>query len=83
MIKAEDIYLKCPISFQKILFNISAHKKINRNYKRFPFKAAGTEKSQFYSFPDLQALQLEKLKFMINHAYNDVPYYRSVFDEKS
>jgi len=83
MIKAEDIYLKCPISFQKILFNISAHKKNKQKLQKdFHLKLRELEKSQFYSFPDLQALQLEKLKFMINHAYNDVPYYRCVFDEK-
>jgi len=53
--------------------------------KRFagPFKKfkKELEKSQWYSASQLQALQEEKMRKLIHYAYENVPYYRRVFDE--
>jgi phenylacetate-CoA ligase len=38
------------------------------------------ERSQYYDAARLQALQTEKLRDMLAHAYREVPYYRKLFD---
>ncbi len=82
MVKAEDIYLRSPIFFQKILFNIYAHKITKMKFQKdFYLKLLELKKSQLYSFSDLQALQLKRLKFMISHCYNNIQYYKKLFDE--
>lgn len=37
------------------------------------------EKTQFYSKSDLDNFQNKKLKFLIRHAYENVPYYHKIF----
>lgn len=41
------------------------------------------EESQWYSPQQLEELQNEKLRRIIWHAYDNVPYYRKIFDERS
>lgn len=41
------------------------------------------EKSQWYSPSDLKELQLEKLKMLLAHAYQNVPWYRNKFRERN
>jgi phenylacetate-CoA ligase len=43
---------------------------------------ASLEKSQWWSLDKLVELQNQKLRSLIDHAYNKVPYYRRVFDER-
>lgn len=44
--------------------------------------SAWLEKTQWWSKAELEALQLEKLKALIKHAYENVPYYQRVFAEQ-
>jgi len=39
------------------------------------------EKTQLWSRDELEGLQLEKLRALVKHAYENVPYYRRVFDD--
>ncbi len=39
-------------------------------------------KTQWWSPTQLKELQNQRLKFLIKHAYNDVPYYRRIFRER-
>jgi phenylacetate-CoA ligase len=38
--------------------------------------------SQWWSREQLEAYQLEQLSKLLHHAYENVPYYRRVFDER-
>src|SRR6516162_1329432 len=40
------------------------------------------EQTESWSASELQALQEERLRKIIRHAYENVPYYRRVFDER-
>ncbi len=40
------------------------------------------QKSQWWSLDKIKAYQLQKLGKLLNHAYENVPYYRRVFDER-
>jgi phenylacetate-CoA ligase len=40
------------------------------------------EKSQWWSREELERYQWQKLQSLLNHAYEHVPYYRRVFDER-
>jgi len=40
------------------------------------------KKSQWWSKEQLEEYQLEQLSKLLNHAYENVPYYRRVFDER-
>ena len=45
-------------------------------------KLAFLEKSQWWSLKEVQAYQNKNLREMLNHAYNNVPYYHKLFKEK-
>lgn len=38
-------------------------------------------KSQWMTYPELKKVQEKKLRYMINYAYNNVPYYHRLFDD--
>jgi phenylacetate-CoA ligase len=40
------------------------------------------QKSQWWGAGEIEAYQLQRLKTLLTHAYNNVPYYRSVFSER-
>ncbi|MGZ4848638.1 MAG: phenylacetate--CoA ligase family protein [Halobacteriota archaeon] len=40
------------------------------------------QKSQWWSAAEIETFQLRQLKQLLTHAYNNVPYYRSVFSEQ-
>jgi phenylacetate-CoA ligase len=40
------------------------------------------QKSQWWSRKELKAYQLQQLSKLLQHAYENVPYYRKVFDER-
>ncbi len=40
------------------------------------------QETQWWSRDQLEALQLEQLRALVQHAYENVPYYRRVFDER-
>jgi len=50
--------------------------KIYKEYRAF------LEESQWWSCERLQEWQLQQLNKLLNHAYENVPYYRRVFDER-
>lgn len=52
-----------------------------KNGKMFYRVLEDLEKSQWYSVEELQSLQDKKLRALIHHAYQNVPYYRRVFDK--
>ena len=57
---------------------------IAEKIKRWPMSnyLAQLEESQWWTPGQLQAMQEEKMRAMIRHAYDSVEYYRSVFDER-
>ncbi len=68
----------------------SAYRKVRSKVMPFPytmgkeFAKACNElmESQWYSKERLEELQLRKLEVVIKHAYENVPYYRRIFDER-
>ena len=40
------------------------------------------QETQWWSKDQLEALQLEQLRALVQHAYESVPYYRGIFDEQ-
>lgn len=82
MINSEEIYLRSPRFLQNILFNIYACKITGQKFQKdFHSKLEELEESQSYSLSELQALQGERLRVLIKHCYDNVPYYRKLFDK--
>jgi len=48
--------------------------------RKFSIFYESFKKSEFSSSEDIKSLQLEKLKRLITHAYQTVPYYKEIFD---
>src|SRR5207302_8734663 len=64
---------------------LSAHGLLRRLERRSPvFRryAAELAHSQGWTPTELQALQEQRLRLLIRHAYEQVPYYRRIFDER-
>jgi len=40
------------------------------------------QESQWWSKEKLEEYQMQQLEKLLNHAYNNVPYYKKVFDER-
>jgi len=51
----------------------------NAEFKRY---YQWLQETQWWSRDQLEALQLEQLQALVQHAYENVPYYRRVFDER-
>jgi len=76
-----EIYNHLPISFQNLVVSIEGYKLRRQRYSgAFSKYVEDLEESQWYTKEKLEEIQLERLKIMIKHAYNNVPYYRELFD---
>jgi hypothetical protein len=54
----------------------------NRFAGPFWFRRRQLAKTQWWSEQELKSLQLKLLKRLVSHAYNTVPYYRKLMDER-
>jgi len=78
-----SVYNACPVFVQNaILTGYSAILDRERYGGRFGEYAALMEKSQWYRRAEIAAYQEERLKEVIRHAYDTVPYYRRLFDDR-
>jgi len=57
-------------------------KQMFRRQKGFFEKLEEFENTQYYSEVELQTYQEEKLRKLVKHAYETVPFYRKLFDKK-
>lgn len=79
----EKAYFASPMIFQRIGLNIYGHIQArNRFGGDFKKIFEELERSQWWSPLELEELQGNLLKHLIEHAYRYVPYYRCVFDER-
>jgi len=78
----ESIYNYSPSFLQNLMVSMYGLKIYRREYgKKFVRLLEKFEKMQLYSYDDLKEYQNEKLKSLINHCYQNVPYYKKVMDE--
>jgi phenylacetate-CoA ligase len=77
------VYNACPVFMQNIILTgYSAILDSERYGGRFKEYADLMLRAQWFSRGELEAYQDEKLRDIIRHAYETVPYYRRVFDER-
>ena len=73
----------CPYIIKKPIKILSSYIRDRRKYgenfiKTYDF----LQESQWWSTEQIKNYQLKELNKIINHAYNNVPYYKKVFDER-
>jgi len=80
----KKIYDYCPAVLQNTM--LSAYSLIldrERYDRKYTFYRNLLRETQWYSKSDLISYQEEQLKKIINHAYETVPYYRKIFNERN
>ncbi len=78
-----QIYDNSPILFQNLMVSIYGYKLHKQRYGGNSKKYIDElMQSQWLSNEDLTRLQNEKLRNLINHAYNTVPYYQKLFKQE-
>lgn len=79
-----NMYSKLPVWAQNIACSLAGFKIRRQRFNRTFFEALESlEKSQWSSLADLQAYQDEQVSRIVHHAYQTVPYYRRVMDERN
>jgi phenylacetate-CoA ligase len=77
------IYSHSPIAAQNLLLSlyggIVRSEGLNPTFRRY---RAELERTQWLPPDELRVLQTERLQRLIRHAYQNVPYYRRMFDER-
>ncbi len=73
---AQGVYYSSPPFIQRAVNHFMPAERQFREYLR------ELEESQWWSPQQLEELQNEKLRQIIQHAYENVPYYRRIFDER-
>jgi phenylacetate-CoA ligase len=76
-------YRASPVALQHLFVTgYGAAKRWERASPTFRRRAAELAESQWWSADRLAALQAARLRALIRHAYDTVPYYRRVFDQR-
>jgi phenylacetate-CoA ligase len=79
----EKIYGYSPDLVQNIGISLYGLKVYRREYgKKLRVKLGEFEKMQWYSLDELKEYQNEKLKILIKHCYENVPYYKTLMHER-
>src|SRR3989344_2086563 len=63
--------------FQKIIFQISERASGTSILRYLDF----LEKSQYWPRKEIEKYQFKRLKLLLEHAYDNVPYYHELFDK--
>lgn len=82
-ISSSSLYKKSPVFLQNLLVSMNGYfytfLRQGRNFKKI---LKELEVSQWYSKNELEELQNEKLRKLIEHVYKNVLYYREIFDTR-
>jgi phenylacetate-CoA ligase len=79
----ERIYQHSPIPFQTFMLNIKAAELYYERYgKKFKNQYKEFKDNEELSSGDLEEYQNEKLRKLVKHSFETVPYYRNIFDER-
>lgn len=76
----KSFYINSPVFVQQMLvagYGLTC--KLVRQGAMFEKMLSELEKSQWYPLQELKILQREKLRMVVAHAYENVPYYSSLF----
>lgn len=75
----EDLYRAAPVGGQHVLISLyGGYLRLQRYGSSHARILAELARSEFLGREDLEALQLEKLKALIRHAFKTVPFYREL-----
>ncbi|RKX26596.1 MAG: hypothetical protein DRP47_07935 [Candidatus Zixiibacteriota bacterium] len=78
-----QIYDLCPASLQNLAITLYGLKIYRREYgKKLDQQLALFDQQARFSPEEIRNYQSEKLRLIINHAYEYVPYYRRVMDKR-
>lgn len=82
MSKLESLYKHSPYLIQHLLFNVYAL-KIDRQKYGAKFQSALEElrESERWSIEEIREYQLSKVRKIVRHAYETVPFYRNLYDK--
>jgi phenylacetate-CoA ligase len=79
----DSVYRRSPIFLQHVLVSAyGALKAVERWSPTFRRHVAELTASQWYTGEELAELQSRRLRALIRHTYENVPYYREVFDDR-
>lgn len=82
MSKLESLYKKSPYLIQHLLFTAYALKVDRQKYgKEFRLALEELRKSEDWSVEEIRAYQLGRVKSIVTHAYETVPFYRDLYKE--
>jgi len=77
--KLEAIYNRSPVLLQTVLLNFKAAELYAERYGRKFWKLFEQfDKNQWLSPTELETYQDEKLRILLDHAFNEVPYYHEL-----
>ncbi len=75
------VYGLSPALIQDVLLSLEGRRLIKERFGvRYEDLTALWDETQWYSTAELEELQNEKLRLIVRHAYETVPYYRRVMD---
>ena len=81
--KLKQLYNLCPVFLQNsILSGFSILLDRERYSGKYKFFQDLLSKTQWYTESDLIAYQENQLEKLISHAYETVPYYRQIFQDR-
>lgn len=77
------VYQRSPVIIQNLLVSAYGFLKLSERWTpTWRRIESELERTEVWGLSQLQALQEERLRNLIWHAYENVPYYRRVFDER-
>jgi len=77
----DKVYKSSPVLFQNIMVSTYGYIILRQRYKGASEEyVKELEKSQWFSLDKLKEIQMDRLKKMLKHAYDNVPYYRNLFN---
>lgn len=80
---AASLYNRAPVWGQNLLLSTYGAVLERQRYGgRYPAFRAQLESQQWQSAAEIEAYQDERLRAVVAHAYETVPYYRRIFDER-
>lgn len=77
----EKLYYSFPVSMQNLFFSIYGLKLKKQRYNKYFYNYLSfLKQSEFWDENRIREYQDEKVRFIVKHAYNTVPFYKEWYD---
>ncbi|QGS69479.1 hypothetical protein CV093_17915 [Oceanobacillus sp. 143] len=78
----DDLFMKTPTPVQNVMLSLYGYMRRKKRFNKYFYdKLEKLEASQYFSVENMNNISLQKIKEIVIHSYETVPFYKRLYDK--